>query len=110
NITLKVEYKTVVVDIEDISYVEAMDNYVKVYRFGLPTVVSQITMKEMDSLLPADRFIRVHRSFIVSCNAIEKFSNRKIFLKNLDRPIPVGRTYTEAFNNLYNIFNQNKNS
>ena len=110
NITLKVGYKTVVVDIEDISYVEAMDNYVKVYRFGLPRVVSQITMKEVESLLPADRFIRVHRSFIVSFNAIEKFSNRKIFLKNIDRPIPVGRTYTEAFNNLYNIFNQNKKS
>ena len=106
-ITLKVEYKTVVVDVNDISHVEAMDNYVKVYRFGAPTVISQITMKEMEFLLPSDRFIRVHRSFIVSLNAIEKFSNRQIFLKKLDKAIPVGRTYTEAFNNLYNIFKQN---
>lgn len=110
NITLKVEYKTVVVDVDDISYVEAMDNYIKAYRFGLPTVVSQITMKEIESLLPDDRFIRVHRSFIVSLYAIEKFSNRQIFLKNYDRHIPVGRTYTEAFNNLYNIYKQNNNS
>lgn len=109
-ITLKVEYKTVVVDVDDISYLEAMDNYVKVYRFGLPTVISQITMKEMEVLLPDDRFIRVHRSFIVSLLAIEKFSNRQIFLKNFDRHIPVGRTYTDAFNNLYNIFKQNNNS
>ena len=109
-ITLKVEYKTVVIDVDDISYVEAMDNYVKVYRSGLPTVISQITMKEMETLLPSDRFIRVHRSFIVSLNAIEKFSNRRIFLKNYDNYIPVGRTYTEAFNNLYNIFKQNNYS
>lgn len=109
-ITLKVEYKTVVVDVDDISYVEAMDNYIKAYRFGLPTVVSQITMKEIESLLPDDRFIRVHRSFIVSLYAIEKFSNRQIFLKNYDRHIPVGRTYTEAFNNFYNIYKQNNNS
>lgn len=109
-ITLKVEYKTVVVHVDDISYVEAMDNYIKAYRFGLPTVVSQITMKEIESLLPDDRFIRVHRSFIVSLYAIEKFSNRQIFLKNYDRHIPVGRTYTEAFNNLYNIYKQNNNS
>lgn len=107
-ITLKVEYKTVVIDVDDISYVEAMDNYVKVYRSGLPTVISQITMKEMETLLPSDRFIRVHRSFIVSLHAIDKFSNRQIFLKNFDRHIPVGRTYTDAFNNLYNIFKQNK--
>lgn len=109
-ITLKVEYKTVVVDVDEISYIEAMDNYVKVYRFGSPTVISQITMKEMEALLPDDRFIRVHRSFIVSLRSIEKFSNRQIFLYNYDRHIPVGRTYTDAFNNLYNIFKQNNNS
>ena len=109
-ITLKVEYKTVVIDVDDILYVEAMDNYVKVYRSGLPTVISQITMKEMETLLPSDRFIRVHRSFIVSLHAIEKFSNRRIFLKNYDNYIPIGRTYTEAFNNLYNIFKQNNYS
>ena len=109
-ITLKVEYKTVVVDVDDISYVEAMDNYIKAYRSGLPTVVSQITMKEIEAMLSDDRFIRVHRSFIVSLYAIEKFSNRQIFLKNYDRHIPVGRTYTEAFNNLYNIYKQNNNS
>lgn len=105
-VTLKVEYKTVVVDLNDISYVEAMDNYVKVFRNGLPTVVSQITMKEMESLLPADRFIRVHRSFIVNLYAVEKFSNRQIYLKNCDRLIPVGRTYT---NNLNDIFKLNNN-
>lgn len=109
-ITLKMEYKTVVVDVDDISYVEAMDNYVKVFRSGQSTIVSQITMKEMETMLPADRFIRVHRSFIVSLQAIEKFSNRQIFLKKSDRHIPVGRTYTESFNNLYNIFKQSNNS
>ena len=108
-ITLKVEYKTVVVDVDDISYVEAMDNYVKVFRPGLPTVISQITMKEMEAQLPDNRFVRVHRSFIVSFNAIEKFSNRQIFLKKYEKPIPVGRTYTEAFNNLYITYIQNNN-
>lgn len=109
-ITLKAEYKTIVIDVNDISYIEAMDNYVKVFRRGLATIVSQITMKEMESLLPPDSFIRVHRSFIVGLDAIEKFSNRQIFLKNYDRYIPIGRTYNEAFNNLYNIFKQRYNN
>ena len=103
-ITLKVEYKTFVVDVDDISFIEAMDNYVKVFRHGLPTIVSQITMKEIYAQLPSDRFVRVHRSFIVSLDAIERFSNRRIFLKDYDRYIPVGRTYSESFNNLYNVF------
>lgn len=106
-ITLKVEYKTVVVDVDDISYVEAMDNYVKVFRPSQHTLISQITMKEMESLLPTNRFIRVHRSFIVSLDSIDKFSNRRIFLKNYDKYIPVGRTYNDSFNNLYTIFKQN---
>lgn len=107
-ITLKVEHKNVIVDIDDITFVEAMDNYVKVFRRGLQTVLSQITMKEMESILPDDKFIRVHRSFIVSLNAIDKFSNRKIYVLNSDRVIPVGRKYTASFNNLYNIFKSNR--
>ena len=83
-ITLKVEYKNVVVNIDDITFIEAMDNYVKVYRRGLPMILSQITMKEMEAALPPDRFNRVHRSFIVALNAICKFSNRKIYIHDYD--------------------------
>ena len=109
-ITLKVEHKNVVIDIDDITFIEAMDNYVKVFRKNLPTVLSQITMKETESLLPENRFIRVHRSFIVALDAIDRFSNRKIIIRNLDRHIPVGRKYTESFNDLYDIFKSNKSN
>lgn len=108
-ITLKVEHKNVVIDIDDIIYIEAMDNYVKVYRKNLPMVLSQITMKEMETMFPGNKLMRVHRSFIVSLNVISKFSNRKIYLNNVEKPIPVGRKYIEAFNNLYNIFKNNHN-
>ncbi len=105
-ITLKVEYKNVVIDTDEIMFVEAMDNYVKVFRRGMPMVLSQITMKEMEAMLPADKFKRVHRSFIVSLKEIDKFSNRKIYMRNSDRLIPVGRKYIEEFNSLYNIIKQ----
>lgn len=103
-ITLKSEHKNVVINTDDIVYIEAMDNYVKVYRRELPMVLSQITMKEMAAMLPTASFIRVHRSFIVSLDAIDRFSNRKIYIHTIDRPIPVGRKYIESFNRLYNIF------
>lgn len=103
NITLKADHKNVVVCQKDIIVIEAMDNYVKVFRKDLPTVVSQITMKEIENMLPCDSFIRIHRSFIVSARFIEKFSNRTVYLHGHPRPVPVGRKYMTAFNNLTKI-------
>lgn len=101
-ITLKSAHKNVVVNLDDVLFIEAMDNYVKVFRTGLPMVISQITMKEMEEMLPAERFLRVHRSYIVSLDAIERFSNRQIYLSGHKSPIPVGRKYSETFNNIHN--------
>jgi DNA-binding LytR/AlgR family response regulator len=101
-ITLKSAHKNVVVNLDDMLFIEAMDNYVKVFRTGLPMVISQITMKEMEEMLPAERFLRVHRSYIVSLDAIERFSNRQIYLSGHKSPIPVGRKYSETFNNIHN--------
>ncbi|WP_286072564.1 LytTR family DNA-binding domain-containing protein [Duncaniella freteri] len=103
-LTLKVEHKNVVVKFSEILYIEAMDNYVKIFRKGLPMVVSQITMKEMESRLSPDRFVRLHRSYIVSIADIEKFSNRQIYLRNAPRPIPVGRKYIDLYKDLNNCF------
>ncbi len=101
---LKSEYKNVIVNIADIEYVEAMDNYVRLFRRNQSAVMSQITMKEMESQLPADRFIRVHRSYIVALDAIVSFSNRQIYISSKKSPIPVGRKFNDRFNNIYNTF------
>lgn len=108
-ITLKVEHKNVIIDIDRITHIEAMDNYVKVFRTDAPMVLSQVTMKEMEEMLPRDRFFRVHRSFIVALKAIDRFSNRKIFLHGVNRQVPVGRKYNESFNRLYkSLYNPTK--
>lgn len=101
-ITLKSEHKNVIVVLDDVMFIEAMDNYVKVFRRGLPMVISQITMKEMEDLLPRDRFMRVHRSYIIALDAIDRFSNRQIYLSGHKTSIPVGRKYSETFNSVYN--------
>lgn len=106
-ISLKSEHKHVPVCLKDIMLVEAMDNYVKVFREGQSTVISQITMKEMEDMLPPDRFVRVHRSFIVALGAIDRFSNRMLYIKGHKQPVPIGRKYNEAFNNIYNSIKTN---
>lgn len=102
-LTLKVEHSNVIVRMSEIIYLEAMDNYVKVFRHDAPTIVTQLTMKEMESRLPRDRFIRVHRSYIVRISEIEKYSNRRISLHGTSQIIPVGRTYSEAFKSLRDL-------
>lgn len=96
-IILKSAHQNIIINLSEIEYIEAMDNYVKVFRHNQPTVISQITMKEMTDLLPPERFARVHRSYIVAIEAIERFSNRQIYITGRTAPIPVGRKYNESF-------------
>ncbi len=102
-ITLKADYKNVVVNLQDILVIEAMDNYVKIHRKGKPMIVSQITMKEVETMLPEDSFLRIHRSFIIAVRHVEKYSNRTIYINGYPRPIPAGRKYLEAYNRLTSL-------
>lgn len=102
-ITVRSGYKNVILNLSDILLIEAMDNYVKIYRKNQPTIVPQMTMKEMETILPPSMFVRVHRSYIVSIHSIEKYSNRTISLRGYPTPIPVGRKYVDKLNNLNNI-------
>lgn len=102
-ITLKADHKNVVVNLKDIIVIEAMDNYVKIFRKDLPTVVPQITMKEIEAKLPDDSFIRIHRSYIIAVPFIEKFANKTVYMHHFPRPVPAGRKYIAVFNNLNNL-------
>lgn len=95
SIILKAAHKKIVVDIETINYIEAMDNYVKIFRKELPMVISQITMKDMEDMLPSEQFMRVHRSYIVRLGAIDRYTTRKISIRDCKKTIPIGRTYAE---------------
>ena len=57
---------------------------------------AEIELKDIMELLPASRFVRVHRSFAVALSSIERYSGRLIYLKGSKHPVPVGRTYAPA--------------
>lgn len=96
-ITIKVNHKNVDLRFDDIVYIEAMENYVKIYRHDLPMLVTQITMKVLASLLPADRFSRVHRSYIVAHSGVEFYNFKQVVIRNDRIRIPLGRTYADSF-------------
>ena len=66
SIFIKTEYKLVQVELRKILYIEGLKDYVKIFVEGeTHPILSLMSMKSLEDMLPANRFIRVHRSFIV---------------------------------------------
>ncbi|MFI3267287.1 MAG: LytTR family DNA-binding domain-containing protein [Rikenellaceae bacterium] len=96
-ITVKVEYKNVKVKLSEVMYIQAMDNYVRIHLSSSKSVLSQMCMKTMLDMLPKDRFVRVHKSFIVSMKRVDSYNRSKITLSTMGVTIPIGRTYVNEF-------------
>jgi len=93
-IFLKSGYKTQKVFLSDILYIEGMRDYlsVKTYR---KSIVVLMTFEKILEMLPCDKFIRIHRSYIVAFNKINSYSSREVQIK--DRVLPVSKTYSKEF-------------
>lgn len=98
-ITVKVEYKNVTVQLSSILYVQAMDNYVKIFTTDGRTVVTQMSMKSLETMLPEGDFVRVHKSYIVPRHRIESYSRTLLTLTGGTK-IPVGRAYADKLTQL----------
>lgn len=96
-IVVKVEYKNVRVALDSVQYIEAMDNYVRIHLAKGRPVVSQMNLKALMAMLPADDFVRVHKSFVVAVKKIASFTRQKITLYYKSVEIPVGRVYADEF-------------
>ncbi len=93
-IFVKTEYKIQKINLSDILYLEGLKDYVSIYTTNERILTLQ-TMKKMEEMLPSNRFVRVHKSFIVSLEKIETIERQRIFIgKNI---IPVGDSFQKDF-------------
>jgi DNA-binding LytR/AlgR family response regulator len=90
----EVKGKMVRIDHADIDYIESMRNYVAFHK-GKEKFIAILNMKDLEAELPASRFIRVHKSFIVAKNRIRIIEGNYLKLKNCDADIPIGGTYKD---------------
>jgi two-component system response regulator LytT len=98
-IFLKVEYQWVRISLKDITYIESLKDYVKVHlENSQKALLSLISLKALEEKLPSSKFMRVHRSFIVSLDKISAISKNSIFIDKIE--ITVGEQYKEAFKTL----------
>ena len=101
SIFVKSEYKLLQINLDDIRYIEGLKDYVKIYTEQSPhPILSLMNMKAIEQMLPASRFIRVHRSFIVQKSKIREIERNRIVFG--DVYIPIGDSYKQAFQDFVN--------
>jgi two-component system, LytTR family, response regulator len=92
-IEVKVDGMQRTINSEEILYIEAVGNYIKIHlQQGKPMIVAQ-TMKYILSVLPPKHFVRIHKSFIVKRSAIAEIKKTELTLSN-SLILPVGRRYS----------------
>ena len=79
--------------IDDIAYVEANGNYVT-YHVGAERIIVRSTVKDVVSLLPANNFIQVHKSYIIALSKIDKIQDNHIYIG--DQRISIGANYKDG--------------
>ena len=96
SIFVKSEYKLVQIELRKILYVEGLKDYIKIYEEDNPKpVLSLMSMKAMEDLLPPSQFMRVHRSYIVRKDKIRVIDRgRIVFGKTY---IPISDSYKQVF-------------
>ncbi|WP_298647380.1 LytTR family DNA-binding domain-containing protein [uncultured Proteiniphilum sp.] len=95
-IFVKSDYKLLHVLYDDILYIEGLKDYVKIYTGNQSKpILSLISLKMLEEELPSDRFIRIHRSYIIHKNKISSINKRRILIG--EKQIPMGETYRKQF-------------
>lgn len=94
-----VEYNQVKVTIADITYVESMKDYVKIFLISSPKpVITKMSLKAIEEKLAAYRFVRIHKSYIVSVDKIIAIKRDLISIGNVE--LPLSENYKTNLSNI----------
>jgi len=91
HIYIKTGYEQVKILFEDILYLEASGNYVT-FVLRDKNILSRSTFLEAANLLPAGKFVRTHRSYVVAINKIDKLERHQLTIKG--KIVPVSEAYS----------------
>ena len=96
---LNVDYSLLKILFADIIWIEGSGDYVKIHlKSAAKPLLVRMSTKTMESELPADRFIRIHKSYIVAIQSITAVRRNSVFIG--EREFPVGETYREVISRL----------
>lgn len=96
------DYSLVKIKLSDVSYIEGLKDYLKIYFVNQPNpVITRMTMKGLEEKLPKNLFFRVHKSYIVSIDKIDIIRSQRI--KIGQNTVPISDGYYETFRQKVNI-------
>jgi two-component system LytT family response regulator len=93
-IFIKTHSRIVNVSLNDILFIEGLKDYIAINTVKEKLITLE-SLKTLEETLPKNRFVRVHKSYIVAIEKIDSIERNRIFIK--DAVIPVGDTYKENF-------------
>ena len=91
----RVDRKMVKVLLDDILFIESLKDYIRIFT-STRTIITKQPISSLEELLPAERFIRIHRSYIVALNKIESVKADAVELGK--RELPIGRLFKMEVN------------
>ena len=95
-ISIKADYKVTLVRYDDIIYIESVGEYVRLHLVSGQRIMTLFRLKNMETALPSERFMRVHRSYIVNLGHMVGYTRGKVSLDNGDS-VPISVSYRDQF-------------
>ena len=89
-ISFRADRKMIKVALSDILYIESIKDYIKVYTVTT-TIITKQSISSVEEMLPRDKFIRIHRSYIVALGRIESFNYELVWVAKQE--LPISRMY-----------------
>ncbi|RKD92231.1 LytR/AlgR family response regulator transcription factor [Mangrovibacterium diazotrophicum] len=86
--------KMVKVFLNDVTYIESFKDYIVIHRLSLPALKVKYPIGSVENMLPQRKFLRIHRSFIVSISKVTAFTNNDVEIGTTE--LPIGRSYPEV--------------
>ena len=101
HIFIRADFSLIKLAIANIVFVEGLDDYLKIHIENQKALVARMTMKNLLEKLPSKDFVRIHRSFIVANNRVEKIKGKNVIIAG--KELPIGASFEdEAINKLTN--------
>ena len=96
HIFIKVDKKMMKINIEEILFIEGMKEYIKVVTPD-KTYITHKSLTSLSEELPADRFLRIHKSYVIALNKVKSIEGNRIQIQSYT--IPIGRNYSKDVKN-----------
>jgi DNA-binding LytR/AlgR family response regulator len=96
SILVKTDYKTILIRLNSILYIEGLKDYIKIYtQQNTKPIITLNSLKNLQQSLPSNKFSRVHKSYIVGLDHINAINKTQVMIK--DKFIPIGESYRTVF-------------